>query len=124
MFFVKTFSIIILIVVLAYHSIGKPTSVDYKTDEELLNDATKVLENSLNKLDAGDGPHFKLIKMLGAVRGLGLFGNLYGVKADLANENGESKICAVEIWSPGEKPEVTVTFECEGEEKFTKTHQK
>uniref|UniRef100_A0A1A9UCZ1 Cystatin domain-containing protein n=1 Tax=Glossina austeni TaxID=7395 RepID=A0A1A9UCZ1_GLOAU len=127
MFPIKTFAITILIAALAYQSVSKPTegaSTNYGTDEELLNETAKVLENSLNKLAANDGPHYKLTKMLGAVRGLGLFGNLYGMKADLADENGESKICSIEIWSPGEKPEVQVTFECEGEEKLVKTHEK
>ncbi|KAL9892103.1 sarcocystatin-A-like isoform 1-T1 [Glossina fuscipes fuscipes] len=129
MFFIKTFAITILIAALAYHSVSKPTEGRYsttnETDEEVLNETAKVLENSLNKLAASDdGPHYKLTKMLGAVRGLGLFGNLYGMKADLADENGESKTCSIEIWSPGDKPEVQVTFECEGEEKLVKTHEK
>ncbi|XP_037816883.1 sarcocystatin-A-like [Lucilia sericata] len=93
----------------------KVTGNDIKKSEEVLN-------KSLTKLAAGDGPVYKLVKINSASRQI-VSGSKDVINADLMDENEKVKTCDIEIWSqPWLDNGIEVTFNCPGEEKLVKKH--
>ncbi|XP_037929611.1 sarcocystatin-A-like [Teleopsis dalmanni] len=100
------------------HVIGGPKNL--QGDD--LKDAENTLQNSLNKLAAGDGPNYKIEEIISASRQV-VSGSLYKIKAKLVGNDSSTKVCDVKIWSqPWLENGIEVTFECDGEEKVVKKH--
>ncbi|KAI8118430.1 Sarcocystatin-A [Lucilia cuprina] len=93
----------------------KLTGNDIKISEDVLN-------KSLTKLAAGDGPVYKLVKINSASRQV-VSGSKYVINADLMDENEKVKTCDIEIWSQAWLENgIQVTFDCPGEEKLVRKH--
>ncbi|XP_058988157.1 sarcocystatin-A-like [Musca domestica] len=89
---------------------------------EDLTEVEQELKNSLSKLDAGDGPHYKLSKVYKASRQV-VEGVLTKIEADIIDEEEKTQKCNITIWSrPWLDNGIEVTFECEGKPTLTKHH--
>ncbi|XP_058988158.1 sarcocystatin-A-like [Musca domestica] len=87
-----------------------------------LQEVERELRMSLSKLEAGDGPHYKLRKVNKATRQV-VAGSLTKIEADLEDSAGKVKPCKVSIWSRPWLPNgIEVTFECDGEPKVIRKH--
>ncbi|XP_037943267.1 sarcocystatin-A-like [Teleopsis dalmanni] len=87
-----------------------------------INSAKEALELSLTKLAAGEGPSYKLSKILSATSQV-VSGIAYKIKAELIDSNDATKICNIGIWSQSWLENgIEVTFECDGEEKLVRKH--
>ncbi|XP_062123366.1 sarcocystatin-A-like [Drosophila sulfurigaster albostrigata] len=95
---------------LAFASAQRPGGVTPLSGDDLVS-ATNVLNNSLEKLASGDGPNYKLGKVISASRQL-VSGFKYVYEVELVSENN-TKNCNVEIWSQPWLPNGNeVTFDC------------
>uniref|UniRef100_A0A1A9W5L6 Uncharacterized protein n=1 Tax=Glossina brevipalpis TaxID=37001 RepID=A0A1A9W5L6_9MUSC len=92
------------------------------TEIEDLNEVTKLLRNSLNKLADGEGPKYRLDKLHSAMEGRGVYGKAYYIDADLIDESGKTKICSLSTWSTYDSNEIKITFRCDGEQKLVRKH--
>ncbi|KAH8294747.1 hypothetical protein KR018_002484 [Drosophila ironensis] len=76
------------------------------------NQAKEQLRHSLNKLTAGEGPHYKIVKVYSATRQV-VSGTLTRIDADLIDGSEKQHRCIVEIWA---QPWLTkgqdITFKC------------
>ncbi|XP_005182863.1 sarcocystatin-A [Musca domestica] len=88
------------------------------TDDKGLERATNTLNNSLKKLAAGEGPHYKLVKINSATSQV-IRGHLFRINADLEDENGHTKTCDIKII---EFTDVNITFNCPEEQEVSRTH--
>ncbi|XP_034489280.1 sarcocystatin-A-like [Drosophila innubila] len=85
-----------------------------------LKEAEGVLSNSLTILAAGDGPSYKLGRVISATKQI-VSGNSYVYQVELV-EGTNTKVCTVDIWSqPWLKNGIQVTFDCP-EGKVVKNH--
>ncbi|TDG43079.1 hypothetical protein AWZ03_010495 [Drosophila navojoa] len=76
-----------------------------------LKEAENTLNNSLSKLASGDGPNYKLGKIIKATRQV-VSGTKYVYDVELI-EGSKTKVCNVEIWSqPWLENGIQVTFNC------------
>ncbi|XP_023167257.2 sarcocystatin-A-like [Drosophila hydei] len=76
-----------------------------------LKEAEETLNNSLTKLASGDGPNYKLGKIIKATRQV-VSGSKYVYDVELI-EDSSTKICNVVIWSqPWLENGIEVTFNC------------
>ncbi|XP_062122333.1 LOW QUALITY PROTEIN: putative cysteine proteinase CG12163 [Drosophila sulfurigaster albostrigata] len=60
--------------------------------------AEKQLQNTLDKLTAGEGPHYRIVKVYSASRQV-VSGTLTRIDADLIDGSEEQHRCIVEIWA-------------------------
>ncbi|KAH8262753.1 hypothetical protein KR026_011994 [Drosophila bipectinata] len=89
--------------------------------QELI-DAQKELNSSLIKLDAGDGPHYRIVKVLNASSQV-VAGTAYKFTVELIDENDVKKECKVDIWNRSWLPNgIEVTFKCPNEPELIKKH--
>ncbi|XP_037942430.1 sarcocystatin-A-like [Teleopsis dalmanni] len=87
-----------------------------------LTSAQEYLEKSLAKIAAGDGPKYKLSKVISATQQV-VSGILYKFKTELIDDKKTTKTCDVSIsGQPWLENGIEVTFECEGEEKLLKKY--
>ncbi|XP_023178971.1 putative cysteine proteinase CG12163 isoform X1 [Drosophila hydei] len=74
--------------------------------------AEEQLQQTLDKLTAGEGPHYKIVKVYSASRQL-VSGTLTRIDADLIDGNEEQRRCIVEIWAqPWLAQGHEITFKC------------
>uniref|UniRef100_A0A0A1XE66 Sarcocystatin-A n=1 Tax=Zeugodacus cucurbitae TaxID=28588 RepID=A0A0A1XE66_ZEUCU len=87
-----------------------------------LKQVEEELQNSLTKLEKGEGPVYKISKVNSASRQV-VSGTLTKINVDLIAGNNNVKNCNVEIWSQPWLPEgIQVTIDCDGEEKIVRKH--
>ncbi|EDV95104.1 sarcocystatin-A [Drosophila grimshawi] len=90
--------------------------------ESELESSRKVLQNSLTKLAAGEGPNYTISKILSASVQV-VAGSLDKYSVELIDSAGEKKVCDVSIWTRSWLPNGTeVTFDCPNEQKVIKNH--
>ncbi|XP_052849393.1 putative cysteine proteinase CG12163 isoform X1 [Drosophila gunungcola] len=77
-------------------------------DEEA---AKAQLQESLDKLTAGEGPHYKIVKVYSASRRV-VSGTLTRIDADLIDGSHSQHRCIVEIWSQPWLANNEITFKC------------
>ncbi|XP_017119747.1 putative cysteine proteinase CG12163 isoform X2 [Drosophila elegans] len=77
-------------------------------DEEA---AKAQLQQSLDKLTAGEGPHYKIVKVYSASRRV-VSGTLTRIDADLIDGSHSQHRCIVEIWSQPWLANNEITFKC------------
>ncbi|KAH8418532.1 hypothetical protein KR009_011733 [Drosophila setifemur] len=76
------------------------------------NQAKEQLQRSLDKLTAGDGPHYKIVKVYSASRQV-VSGTLTRIDADLIDGSDGQHRCIVEIWAqPWLEKGHKITFKC------------
>ncbi|KAH8417971.1 hypothetical protein KR222_009684 [Zaprionus bogoriensis] len=76
-----------------------------------LKDAESTLNDSLTKLASGDGPNYKLGKVISATHQV-VSGSLFVYEVELI-EGSKTKLCNVKIWSqPWLENGIEVTFNC------------
>ncbi|XP_017874474.1 PREDICTED: sarcocystatin-A-like [Drosophila arizonae] len=76
-----------------------------------LKEAEDALNNSLSKLASGDGPNYKLGKIIKVTRQV-VAGYRYVYDVELI-EGSKTKVCNVQIWSqPWLENGIEVTFNC------------
>ncbi|TDG43077.1 hypothetical protein AWZ03_010493 [Drosophila navojoa] len=76
-----------------------------------LKEAEQILNDSLAKLASGDGPNYKLGKIIKATRQV-VSGSKYIYDVELI-EGNNTKVCNVKIWSqPWLENGIEVTFNC------------
>uniref|UniRef100_A0A6P4FKW7 Sarcocystatin-A-like n=1 Tax=Drosophila rhopaloa TaxID=1041015 RepID=A0A6P4FKW7_DRORH len=91
-------------------------------EEDDLAKAQEVLQASLTKLDAGEGPHYRISQILSARAPLAS-GTLNTYSVELIDSFGATKVCDVLIWSRPWMPNgIRVTFECPNEPKVVRNH--
>ncbi|XP_068156973.1 cathepsin F isoform X1 [Drosophila tropicalis] len=74
--------------------------------------AEAQLQHTLDKLTAGEGPHYKIVKVYSATRQV-ISGTLTRIDADLIDGNEEQHRCIVEIWAqPWLDRGHEITFKC------------
>ncbi|XP_060649761.1 sarcocystatin-A-like [Drosophila nasuta] len=119
MFAMKVVFIVGLSLAFASAQVGVPGGVTELSGDDLVS-ATNVLNNSLEKLASGDGPNYKLGKVISARRQV-VSGTKYIYEVELVSENS-TKTCNVKIWSQPWLPNGNeVTFDCP-DGKVVKTH--
>ncbi|XP_032595615.1 putative cysteine proteinase CG12163 isoform X2 [Drosophila grimshawi] len=75
-------------------------------------EAEEQLQRTLDKLTAGEGPHYKIIKVYSASRQV-VSGTLTRIDADLTDGNDALHRCIVEIWAqPWLEKGHDITFKC------------
>ncbi|EDV31652.1 uncharacterized protein Dana_GF15461 [Drosophila ananassae] len=93
-----------------------------KLEGQQLIDAQQELHSSLVKLDAGDGPHYRIVKVLEATSQV-VAGISYKFTVELIDESDVKKVCKVDIWNRSWLPNgIEVTFKCPNEPELTKKH--
>ncbi|KAH8329288.1 hypothetical protein KR074_007130 [Drosophila pseudoananassae] len=122
MFFAK----ILLLCTACVLVMGKPQGVGFGGVSQLegqeLIDAQKELNSSLVKLDGGDGPHYRIVKVLEASSQV-VAGISYKYTVELIDENDVKKECKVDIWNRSWLPNgIQVTFKCPNEPELIKNH--
>ncbi|XP_073820260.1 sarcocystatin-A-like [Musca autumnalis] len=88
------------------------------SDERGLERAKNAVLRSLNKLDAGDGPHYKLVKINSASSQV-VRGHLFRINADLVDDENNTVTCDISIV---EFTDVNITFNCPGKQEVSRTH--
>ncbi|XP_030562179.1 putative cysteine proteinase CG12163 isoform X1 [Drosophila novamexicana] len=74
--------------------------------------AEEQLQRTLDKLTAGEGPHYRIVKVYSATRQV-VSGTLTRIDADLVDSNDAQRRCIVEIWAqPWLEQGHEVTFKC------------
>ncbi|XP_016970263.1 sarcocystatin-A-like [Drosophila rhopaloa] len=97
---------------------GAPQTVE---GEDLVK-AQEVLQASLTKLDDGEGPHYRISRILSASTQV-VAGNKDVYSVELIDNFGATKVCNVDIWSRSWLPNgIQVTFDCPNEPKLVKFH--
>ncbi|KAM7361017.1 sarcocystatin-A-like [Cochliomyia hominivorax] len=92
------------------------------SDVKDLKKTEEVLNKSLAKLAAGEGPVYKLVKINSATTQV-VSGSKDVINADLKDKDDNVKTCDIEIWSqPWLENGIQVTFNCPGEEKVVRKH--
>ncbi|XP_075144534.1 sarcocystatin-A-like [Haematobia irritans] len=111
---------IAFVVVLAVLAVVKAEDVPCLGCESTLSPekAAATLNNSLNKLTAGEGPHYKLVKINRASSQV-VQGMYYRINADLMDEHNHTKTCDIDIVDFND---VKVTFKCPDEPEVQRTH--
>ncbi|XP_064537038.1 sarcocystatin-A [Drosophila montana] len=90
--------------------------------ESEIEEATNTLQKSLTKLAAGEGPNYRISKVLSVTTQV-VSGSLDKYNVELIDSNGDKKVCNVEIWGRSWLPNgIEVTFDCPNEEKVIKNH--
>ncbi|XP_037950977.1 sarcocystatin-A-like [Teleopsis dalmanni] len=105
----------ILIVFVAAHVTANATGMPELKDEQLRK-AANLLENSILRLASGEGPKYRVSKVISAVHPNNNE-NEYSINAELINAKNENKKCVINIKS---QPDVELGIECEGEPKIVK----
>ncbi|KAL7727203.1 hypothetical protein ACLKA6_004467 [Drosophila palustris] len=86
--------------------------------------AEEQLQTTLDKLTAGEGPHYRIVKVYTASRQI-VSGTLTRIDADLIDGDDEQHRCIVEIWA---MPWITngheVTFKCRNRPAITARHSR
>ncbi|EDV46277.1 sarcocystatin-A [Drosophila erecta] len=84
--------------------------------------AQETLQASLTKLAAGDGPHYRISKILSASRQV-VSGYRNDYTVELIDNEGATKVCNVDIWSQSWLPNgIQVTFRCPNEPEVVRSH--
>ncbi|KAH8366955.1 sarcocystatin-A [Drosophila serrata] len=97
---------------------GAPSQLEGKD----LAEAQKTLQASLDKLAAGEGPHYRISKILSASYQV-VSGSKNDYTVELIDSNGATKVCDVDIWGRSWLPNgIQVTFRCPNEPVLVKTH--
>ncbi|EDW51230.1 sarcocystatin-A [Drosophila sechellia] len=97
---------------------GAPRNLE---GQDLAN-AQQRLEASLTKLAAGDGPHYRLSKVLSATSQV-VSGVRNDYSVELIDNQGATKVCHVDIWSKPWLPGgIQVTFNCPNEPELVRRH--
>ncbi|XP_030563185.1 sarcocystatin-A [Drosophila novamexicana] len=90
--------------------------------ESEIEEATNRLQSSLTKLAAGEGPNYRISKVLSASTQV-VSGSLDKYNVELIDSNDAKKVCNVEIWNRSWLPNgIEVTFDCPNERKVIKNH--
>ncbi|EDW80833.1 uncharacterized protein Dwil_GK11352 [Drosophila willistoni] len=93
-----------------------------KLEGDRLKEAEQTLNNSLSKLASGDGPSYKLGKIISATHQV-VAGSKYVYEVELIDGESKTKQCNVQIWSrPWETNGTEVTFNCPSEPQVVKSH--
>ncbi|XP_016948104.1 sarcocystatin-A [Drosophila biarmipes] len=89
--------------------------------EELV-EAQRTLQASLNSLAAGEGPYYRISRILSAsVQVVAGTNNAYEV--ELIGNDNIVKVCNVDIWSRSWLPNgIRVTFRCPNEQELVRVH--
>ncbi|KAH8356631.1 hypothetical protein KR084_005847 [Drosophila pseudotakahashii] len=97
---------------------GAPRSLE----GEDLAASQRTLEASLSKLAAGEGPHYRISKILSASTQV-VAGSRDEYSVELIDSEGATKVCEVVIWSRSWLPNgIQVTFNCPNEPKVVRTY--
>ncbi|XP_037727306.1 sarcocystatin-A-like [Drosophila subpulchrella] len=89
--------------------------------EELVS-AQRVLQASLTKLAAGEGPHYRISKIRSASTQV-VAGSKHIYSVELIDNEGAIKVCNVDIWSRSWLPNgIQVTFRCPNEPELVRQH--
>ncbi|XP_017063972.1 sarcocystatin-A-like [Drosophila eugracilis] len=87
-----------------------------------LADAKEILETSLSKLAAGEGPHYRISKIRSATVQV-VSGSKHAYSVELIDNSGATKECNVKIWSQPWVPNgIEVTFNCPNEPEVVRRH--
>ncbi|BFG00471.1 sarcocystatin-A [Drosophila madeirensis] len=87
-----------------------------------LDRAHATLTSSLNTLAAGEGPSYRVSKIMSATVQV-VAGSLNSYIVELIEPNGATKVCEVRIWSRHWLPNgIQITFNCPNEPEVVKTH--
>ncbi|KAH8287050.1 hypothetical protein KR054_001323 [Drosophila jambulina] len=98
--------------------LGAPKQLE---GQELV-ESQKTLQASLDKLAAGEGPHYRISRILSATSQV-VAGSKDSYSVELIDRNGATKVCDVDIWSRSWLPNgIQVTFTCPNEPVLVKTH--
>ncbi|XP_030376479.1 sarcocystatin-A-like [Scaptodrosophila lebanonensis] len=101
-----------------FGALGAPSQLSGSS----LQAAEETLRSSLTKLASGDGPSYRLSKILSASYQV-VSGSLNKYRAELVDGNGSTKVCDIDIWSQSWLPNgIQVTFRCAGEPELVKNH--
>ncbi|XP_022208511.2 sarcocystatin-A [Drosophila obscura] len=102
----------------AFGGLGAPRTL---SGAELEN-AHATLKASLDRLAAGEGPSYRVSKILSASVQV-VAGSLNSYIVELIEPNGITKVCEVRIWSRHWLPNgIEVTFNCPNEPQVIKSH--
>ncbi|TDG41127.1 hypothetical protein AWZ03_012454 [Drosophila navojoa] len=81
-----------------------------------------TLQESLTKLAAGEGPSYRISKILSASHQV-VAGSLDSYTVELIDSNNQTKVCDVKIWSrTWLENGIEVTFECPNEVTLVRKH--
>ncbi|XP_017018030.1 sarcocystatin-A [Drosophila kikkawai] len=85
-------------------------------------ESQKTLQASLDKLAAGEGPYYRISRILSASTQV-VAGTNDSYSVELIDRTGATKVCDVDIWSRGWLPNgIRVTFRCPNEPELIKKH--
>ncbi|XP_017098872.2 sarcocystatin-A-like [Drosophila bipectinata] len=90
-----------------------------KLEGQALIDAQQLLNTALAKMDSGDGPHYRLLRVVEAYSRV-VEGTSYKFTAVLIDENDVQKICQVDILNRILNLPMVVTVKCPNEAELTK----
>ncbi|XP_016948040.1 sarcocystatin-A [Drosophila biarmipes] len=101
-----------------FGAVGAPRTLE----GEDLAKAQRTLQASLTKLAAGEGPHYRISKIISATSQV-VAGSKHVYNVELIDNEGATKVCTVEIWSRTWKQNgIEVTFKCPNEPELVKQH--
>ncbi|XP_017063973.1 sarcocystatin-A [Drosophila eugracilis] len=101
-----------------YPTFGGPKTLQ---GEELAR-SQETLQNSLTKLAAGEGPHYRISKVISAFTQV-VAGSRDVYTVELIDSSGATKVCEVDIWSRTWLPNgIQVTFKCPNEPELVRSH--
>ncbi|KAH8397969.1 hypothetical protein KR222_007565 [Zaprionus bogoriensis] len=122
MFVAKILLVCAAVALVDANGLGGGFGAPQEVSPEDLAQATEVLKASLSKLAAGDGPNYRVVRVLSATSQV-VAGSLDKYKVELVDANGAQKVCDVQIWSRSWLPNgIEVTFNCPNEPTLIKTH--
>nr|XP_016936739.1 sarcocystatin-A-like [Drosophila suzukii] len=99
-------------------AVGAPKTLE----GEDLASAQRTLQASLTKLAAGEGPRYRISKIISATSQV-VAGSKHIYSVELINADGDTKLCTVEIWSRSwVENGVEVTFRCANEPELVRSH--
>ncbi|XP_017006102.2 sarcocystatin-A-like [Drosophila takahashii] len=102
----------------SFGAVGAPRTLE----GEDLASAQRTLEASLTKLAAGEGPHYRISKILSATSQV-VAGSKHVYSVELIDNEGATKVCNVDIWSRSWEPNgIQVTFRCPNEPELVRKH--
>ncbi|KAH8356632.1 hypothetical protein KR084_005846 [Drosophila pseudotakahashii] len=102
----------------AFGAVGAPRTLE---GEDLVS-AQRTLQASLTKLAAGEGPHYRISKILSATSQV-VAGSKHAYSVELIDNEGATKVCNVEIWSRSWVPNgIEVIFRCPNEPELVRKH--
>ncbi|XP_017006105.2 sarcocystatin-A-like [Drosophila takahashii] len=97
---------------------GAPKTLE---GEELV-ESQRTLQASLTKLAAGEGPHYRISRIISATTQV-VAGSKDEYNVELIDREGVIKVCNVDIWSRSWLPNgIQVTFRCPNEPELVRTH--